>query len=70
MKNNSKGYWKIETEKYGTNEHINWWHECSNCGGKPLYNSSNYQVLSRFCPWCGEYMNPELEEMIDEEWMW
>lgn len=67
MNDRVEGYWKIVKKE--TDEYKTWWHECNVCNGRPLYNSSRYQVLSRFCPWCGAYMDIEQEEMVDEEWM-
>ena len=58
-----ESYWRVHYDEKM------WYYECANCGGRPLYNSSKYQIMSRFCPWCGAYMNPLQEEKIDEEWV-
>ena len=55
-----ESYWRIRKTD------STWYYECANCGGRPLYNSSRYEVRSRFCPWCGAYMNPLQEEQINE----
>ena len=41
-----------------------YWHECSECGERPL-KSNGYYMQSSFCPFCGANMDAKEEPVCD-----
>jgi DNA-directed RNA polymerase subunit RPC12/RpoP len=58
-----RAYWKPIYNTNDAGHEIEMWKEnrimfyqCSKCLKEPLYNQNGEEVLSKFCPFCGERM--------------
>lgn len=52
---NDSAYWIPHMNTNGTDEVVSY--TCSNCSEEAIFTNNEEFVLSKFCPYCGKYMN-------------